>query len=94
MPRAQLVERWFAQFDELRAVSEEHGLPPLGGLTDVRETVKRCAPPLQVTVEDVSRIGDALAATHAVVQYLTAVPADSPPSGSEISAPSRSGFDR
>lgn len=74
MPREQLVRRWFAQYDELRGVAEEHGQPPFGGLTDVRETVKRCAPPLQVAVEDVARIGDALAATHAVVQYLTAVP--------------------
>jgi len=72
--RAALVHRWFAQLEELQRVSEERGLPPYGGLTDVRETVRRCAPPLQITVEEMARVGDALAATHAIAAYL----ADSP----------------
>jgi DNA mismatch repair protein MutS2 len=74
--RPSLVRRWFDQFGELQRVAQERGLPPFGGLSDVRETVKRCAPPLQVSVEDIARIGDALAATHAIVRYLCDLPED------------------
>jgi len=38
--------------------------------------VQNCAPPLQVGVEDVARIGDALAATRAAAQYLEKLPED------------------
>lgn len=78
MAREQLIRRWFAQFDELQTFTEEHGPPPFAGLSDVRDTVSRCAPPLRVSVDDVARIGDALAATHAVVQYLSDLPDDNP----------------
>jgi DNA mismatch repair protein MutS2 len=76
--RDALVRRWFDQLEELRRVTQERGLPPFAGLSDVRLTVKRCAPPLQVGVEDLARIGDALGATHAVVQYLANLPEDCP----------------
>jgi DNA mismatch repair protein MutS2 len=76
--RPSLVRRWFDQFEELRRASQERGLPPFGGVTDVRETVRRCAPPLQVSAEDLARIGDALAATHAIARYLADLPEDFP----------------
>lgn len=76
--RQPLVRRWFEQYEELRRFSQERGLPPFGGVTDVRETVRRCAPPLQVSVEEMARIGDTLAATHAIVQYLSELPGDWP----------------
>lgn len=76
--REPQIRRWFAQYQELRRWVEQHGLPPFGGLTDVRPLVQRCAPPLQVGVEDMARIGDALAATHAVVGYLAELPEDCP----------------
>lgn len=72
--RASLVQRWYTQIEELRTHSEAHGQPPFGGLSDVRELVRRCAPPLRVTVEDVARIGDALAATHELARYLSTLP--------------------
>ena len=74
----KLVRRWFAQLREFQGFVESHGLPPLAGLTDVRETVRRCAPPLKVGVEDIARIGDALAATHAVAGYFAPVDAGQP----------------
>lgn len=76
--REGLIRRWFDQLNELRRVALEAGPPPFGGVSDVRETVKRCAPPLQVTVEDIARIGDTLAATHTITAYLSAVPEDCP----------------
>lgn len=72
--REPLIRRWFAQLDELGRLAEQRGLPPFGGLSDVRALVKRCAPPLQVSVEDVARIGDALAATHVISAYLADMP--------------------
>ncbi len=76
--REALVRRWFDQLDEMQRVTQDRGLPPFGGLSDVRPTVKRCAPPLQVDVDDVARIGDALAATHAIAKYLAELPEDCP----------------
>ena len=72
--REPLIQRWFAQLDELQKLTQLRGLPPFGGLSDVRPLVKRCAPPLQVTVEDVARIGDALAATHVLTEFFTDLP--------------------
>ncbi|MFQ5807356.1 MAG: hypothetical protein ACE5I3_12990, partial [Phycisphaerae bacterium] len=79
--RYSLIRRWFDQFRELQRVSQERGLPPFGGLSDVRETVRRCAPPLQVNAEDIARVGDALAASHAIVRYLSDVPENCPELG-------------
>lgn len=72
--RGDLIRRWLAQVEELRGLDGERGLPPFAGLTDVREVVRSCAPPLRVTVEDVARIGDALEGTHNVAEYLRELP--------------------
>ena len=53
-------------------------MPPFGGVSDVREIVKRCAPPLRVTVEDVAREGDALTGTHGISQYFLDLPESFP----------------
>ena len=72
--RRELVERWHAQVAELQALIESRGIPPFGGITDVRAAVKDCAPPLSVSVDDVARIGDALDGTHAIADYLQDLP--------------------
>lgn len=76
--RPDLVRRWHAQVVELQRLAEQRGLPPLGGLRDVRESVRRCAPPLRVTVDEVAAIGETLAATHAIAGYFADLPADCP----------------
>ena len=76
--RIDLVTRWIAQLEELRIWASEHDLPPLGGVSDIRELVKRCAPPLRVGLEDMARIGRTLAATHEVTRYLANLPDDMP----------------
>lgn len=68
--RRELIARWLAQFAELKRFATDRGLPPFGGISDVRELVRRCAPPLRVSAEELARIGAALAGTHAVSQYL------------------------
>ncbi len=65
-----LIRRWLDQVRELHSLVESRGVPPFGGLTDVRAIVERCGPPLRVSVEDVAQIGAALESTHALAEYL------------------------
>lgn len=76
--RVALVRRWLAQVEELQRLSESRGLPPLGGITDVRDLLERCGPPLRVNVEEVAQIGTTLAGTHHVATYLRDLPEDFP----------------
>jgi DNA mismatch repair protein MutS2 len=76
--RIELVRRWLDQFEELRRLREQRGLPPFGGVTDVREIVARCGPPLRVSVEEVAALGRTLRATHELAEYLRDLPAEYP----------------
>lgn len=73
---ADLVRRWLRQVAELEQLESLRGLPPFGGVSDVREIVRRCAPPLQVRVEDMAELRHTLAATHAIAAWMSHVPAD------------------
>jgi DNA mismatch repair protein MutS2 len=72
--RLELLQRWQNQVNELAEFALDHGLPPYGGVTDVRETVRQCAPPLRVSVEQLAAVRDTLQATHAVGRYLEKLP--------------------
>ena len=72
--RVALVRRWLDQVTELQRLIEERGVPPFGGITDVREIVQRCAPPLRVSVEEMAQVGATLAGTHALCEYLRNLP--------------------
>jgi len=72
--RTALIKRWLAQVVELQRLIEERGLPPFGGITDIREILQRCGPPLRVSVAEVSQVGATLAGTHAVATYLRDLP--------------------
>lgn len=74
--RPELVGRWLDQVRELEAASADAGLPPFGGVSDVRDVVRRCGPPLRVSVEEMARVGDTLAGTRAVAAWLSRVPAE------------------
>ena len=74
--RPDLVRRWFTQVEELRRIKEQRGLPPFGGVSDVRELVKHCAPPLRIGVEDAALLGSTLAATREIRRYLADLPED------------------
>jgi DNA mismatch repair protein MutS2 len=76
--RVALVQRWLHQVQELQRLIEERGAPPYGGITDVREILLRCGPPLRVTVEEMARVGATLDGTHAVAEYLQNLPPDMP----------------
>lgn len=76
--RVALVRRWLAQVTELQRLAETRGMPPFGGITDVREIVQRCAPPLRVGVDEMMRIGTTLAGSHNVSVYLRDLPEEYP----------------
>lgn len=76
--KGDMVRRWLAQVTELDGYSLDHGLPPFAGVTDIRDTIHKCAPPLRVTIEDVGRIGDTLAAITEIRGYVADVTPDIP----------------
>ncbi len=76
--RVALVKRWLGQVTELQTLAEERGLPPLGGICDVRDILMRCAPPLRVTVEEMAEVGSTLRGTHGVAAYLRDLPESLP----------------
>lgn len=71
-----VVKRWLDQVREMLRASESLGLPPFADISDVRDLVLRSAPPLRLKVDEVAAIGRTLQATHAVQQYLAALPED------------------
>ncbi|MBU0638484.1 MAG: DNA strand exchange inhibitor protein [Planctomycetes bacterium] len=76
--RPELVRRWLNQIEEVQRLEAERGTPPFAGLSDVRDIVRRSAPPLSLSVEEVARVGQALSGTHAVAEYLRELPEDCP----------------
>ena len=72
--RPQMVQRWLTQVEELRRLAEDRGLPPFGGITDVRDVVKRSGPPLRISADEMAALGDALAATGALVRHFDNLP--------------------
>lgn len=78
--KKDLIRRWLAQVVELDAFSREHGLPPFAGISDIREIIRRCAPPLRVTVEDVACIGETLTAISEIRTYVMPITPETPES--------------
>lgn len=72
--RETLVKRWLDQVQELQRLVEERGMPPFGGITDVREILRRTGPPLRVTVEEMARVGLTLEGTHAMARWMAEIP--------------------
>ena len=71
MPSVQskVVRRWLDQVREMGDVVEPHGLPPMGGVHDVREYVRASAFPAPLEPEALSRIADTLSATAALTRW-------------------------
>ncbi|MCH8806998.1 MAG: DNA strand exchange inhibitor protein [Planctomycetes bacterium] len=72
--RPELIRRWLGQVVELSRLAEQRGLPPFGGITDVRGVVRNCAPPLRISVDDMALVGDTLAGTHELTRYFADLP--------------------
>ena len=61
--RAATVREWLEQVRELLPVVKEHGYPPLGGVSDIRDYVRAAAFPTPLEPEALARVSDTLAAT-------------------------------
>lgn len=76
--RPTLIQRWLGQVAELTALADQRGMPPFGGISDVREILKRSGPPLRINVEEMARVGATLEGTHVLAEYLRDLPAEFP----------------
>ncbi len=71
--KAEVVRGWLTQVQETSAASEEHGLPPLGGIYDVREHVRAAAFPTPLEADALVRIADTLGATTELTRWFQRV---------------------
>ncbi|MCP4589562.1 MAG: DNA strand exchange inhibitor protein [bacterium] len=64
------VTYWLAQVSELLVAEEAHGLPPMGGVFDIRADVHACACPAGLDEESLARVQQTLAATGPLRRWL------------------------
>ncbi len=67
------VKTWLLQAQEMANLAEEHGLPPLGGVHDVRELVKASAFPTPLEADQLVKIAETLWATAALRRWFRAI---------------------
>lgn len=72
-PLRKTVEHWLLQVREMQVVAEAHGLPPLGGVHDVREHVQASAFPAPLEPEALVRIADTLMATSGLCRWFAKI---------------------
>lgn len=72
--RRDLIEQWLGQVEEMIEVSLTIGLPPFGGVHDVREAVRSAIPPHVLEPADFSILADTLDATHRIVGWAANLP--------------------
>lgn len=71
--RTQLVRQWLEQVRDLAAVVEEHGLPPMGGIHDIRESVRAAAFPAPLEPDTLADIAGTLQATANLTAWFAAL---------------------
>ncbi len=67
--RPELVEQYLGQLQELIEAAGQIGLPPFGGVHDVREAVRAAVPPHLLEPEDFAVLAETLDATHEIVAW-------------------------
>lgn len=72
-PSSHQVQTWLRQAQEMSNVTEKHGLPPLGGVHDVRELVKASAFPTPLEANELVKIADTLSATAGLRRWFGAI---------------------
>ena len=68
------VRYWLGQVREMQEIAQGQGLPPYGGVTDVRPHVRGAVLPHKLEPEALGRIADTLAATHQIRQWAAELP--------------------
>ena len=67
--RITQVCHWLEQAAEFQRWVEKHGLPPFGGIKDVREQVRRAVPPAKLEPEEFGELSSTLQGVDAVRRY-------------------------
>lgn len=67
------VEQWLRQTEQFKKWVDGHGLPPFGGVKDVRAQVKRAVPPAKLEPEEFAELASTLHGVDAVRQYFAGI---------------------
>jgi DNA mismatch repair protein MutS2 len=72
--RAVQVRLWLEQAREFERYTAQQGLPPFGGIRDVRGLVKRAVPPAKLEPQEFSELAETLAGVNCVREYFAKLP--------------------
>ena len=75
--RPDLVASWLGQLEELLDADVGIGLPPFGGIHDIRTEVRSAVPPHSLEPEQFALLAETFRATHNVVGWAGSLPARS-----------------
>ncbi len=73
-----MIRRWLQQTTEMSQLIGHAGLPPMAGVRDIRDLVRRAVPPVRLEPEDFAAIGETLAATHEIRKWIDGYPGELP----------------
>ncbi len=73
-----LIRQWHGQVHEMIEVSARIGLPPFGGVRDLRELVTAAVPPHCPEPDDFLQMADTFAATHEIVKWVARLDENTP----------------
>ncbi len=76
--REALVRQWLAQVVEMQAAAEAIGLPPVGGLKDVRDMIRRAVPPAKLEPEDLAELVSSIDAANNLFRWSRTLPESCP----------------
>lgn len=76
--KAHVVRDWLTQVRELLSASEEHSLPPMGGVHDIRDYVRASGFPAPLEADALAKIADTLTATAGLCDWLRKVSPTAP----------------
>ena len=71
--KTSLIREWLGQVVELMEATEPHGLPPMAGIHDVRDHVRASAKATPLEPDALADIGETLASTRLVMDWLLRV---------------------
>jgi DNA mismatch repair protein MutS2 len=69
-----VVRQWFDQVRQMEQAFFEPGMPPLGGVSDIRPHIHDAAKPAGLEPHDLRRVGETLAATSNIARWREELP--------------------
>src|SRR5262245_1911790 len=72
--RADQVKLWLEQAREFERFTAANGLPPFGGVRDVRALVRKAVPPAKLEPQEFGELAETLSGVKAVREYLAGLP--------------------